>query len=407
MLLGVVLPITACVDKPEGPCHANVDCPGLEACVLGECVADPAKCERSGAVADISTLIPLHTAEIYEMHVHVADDGAVHYCYYGEDIGGAAIAYYGRQTGWDSVVEERLETPSGSPARCGALAITSSGVVAVLSRSPAAVLFRSPAGGFSGPELDGLLSNEALGALASDRTVISLRADELGGVLVGLSLGYQLESQPVYLARATPGAIDVLINGWSESGAATHTGHAPQVWEGASASGISAVLGKVLSFEVVLADRNLSEIDAVEGLHPRVALDASGAARVVHLDHNYGLWIDEIEDGAFVERAFVGEVGLDESGDGQLPWSLAIDSDGRDHLLYEDPTQGAGALVYRVVGAQGEVGDPMIVSSSLAGDLPGMQLYAHGIDICGRATLAVVEDDEQEQATGIRVLEGR
>ena len=107
------------------------------------------------------------------------------------------------------------------------------------------------------------------------------------------------------------------------------------------------------------------------------------------------------------ERAFVGEVGLDESNDAQLPWDLSIDDEGRDHLLYEDATQGLGALAYRVVEANGEVGEPAMLTVGLAGDLPGGQLYSQAPDICGRVTVAVVEDDEAGDVPVIRVREGR
>jgi hypothetical protein len=406
LAVGVSAWAVACQDEPDEPCRANVDCPGLGACVLGECVTDPEDCERIGAMVDVTEIRPFFAAKVKELHVHLAADGAVHYCYYGEDASGSVIAYYGRQTAWNNTVEVPLATSGGSPARCGAIATTPDGGVAVLSRSPGAVLFGNASGGFGGPTLDGLQGIEAQGALAGDRTSISLRADAQGGVLVGLSLGYQIESQPIYLARATAEGLEVLVNGWKESGTATWIGHAPQLWD-PGWGGAAAVMGRVLAFRVVLVDQDMSGIDTVEGVHPRLAVSGSGTARVAYLDRNWGLWIDEIQDGAFQERAFVGEIGLDESNDAQLPWDLVIDDEGRDHLLYEDATQGLGALVYRVIEASGEVGEPAMLTVGLAGDLPGGQLYSQAPDICGRVTVATVEDDGAGGVPVIRVREGR
>jgi len=148
----------------------------------------------------------------------------------------------------------------------------------------------------------------------------------------------------------------------------------------------------------------VSSGDDTEGLHPRIAAGPDGSMVALYLDHNYRLHLDSVEGDAFEELALLGEVEIDESGDGQVPWALAVDDLDVAHLLIEDEAQGNAALTYRTVKSDGTVGDAMVLTTDLA-DLPGMQRYAVGTDICGRAT--VVTAQSSADGTVLRIREGR
>jgi len=445
--------LLACSDRDAADfvCHANVDCEIGEACVLGECIDDKGECQVSGAFEEVVTIQPKNAQEIFEMHVTVDSGGATHYCYFAE-VKEAPVGFYGVQTAWDTFEETPLAMPDGAAARCGAIEVDREGRVFVLVRNHSAILVKEPdADKWKGIDLNGIQGVEGSGALLSKRSLISLTPDSQGGAYLGLSLGYQLEAQPVYLAHIAGNALEILVNGWSEVGDYTATGHAPQFLvepmsgdrssntdsiipptggeqRGGDAADIPpsrgeqrgveprVLLGQVTPFKVQVADESLNIQKQVSGLYPRGASTPWGSSVVAYMNHNYELVLKSLVDGDFWGLATIGEVGIDESGDGQVPWDLVVDTDGLTHLLYEDRDQAAGMLIHRKVRSKNDTGQPRMVTTSLATDLPGMQRYAMGTDICGRATVAVVEEagsvmepdaGTTADAPVIRVVEGR
>jgi len=363
-------------------------------------------CEAIGAFADIVEVAPKNADVVYEMHTFIDEGGAVHYCYYGE-LEEQIVSRYGYQTNWNTFVEEPLVTTEGEVARCGALVVTSDDSTVVMSRSPGAMLFRQGAGAWASVEFDGLKGIEAQGALSGNRTLILLVPDDAGGVYVGMSLGYEIEAQPVYLAHADPSGLDVLANGWSESGEYSVTGHAPQVVAPIGGGDVAVVLGRVQLFDVVLADEALDVTDQTEGLYPRVAVGADGVPQVLYVDHNFELHLDLLQGGAFETYALLGAVGLNQNSEGQLPWDMDVDGYGTTHVLFEDYGQGPRALLYRSVDASAEISAPTVITSDLDDEMPGMQRYAMSSDICGRATITMLEVGEDPALPRLRVVEGR
>jgi hypothetical protein len=408
--LGTLL-LPACDEKKAEPCHANVDCAGTKACVWGRCIDDVAKCESIGAFEDLYEELPVGLDSVSELHTTVDVDGAVHYCAYGT-IDGDPSAWYGTQTAWSAFTSSEMMLESGDPIRCGALAVSSDGVLYALSRSGAVVYKSAGMGAWGAVPLDGLQGIEAQGAVAGDRAVISLSPDADGGVYLAISLGFALEDQALYLAHAKLGEVEVLVNGWDEDGDHTVTGHAPQILipsppgGGTQGGGLRLLFGRPVSFDVLLADEAMGVYGQVEGIHPRGAAGPDGGVLAMYLDHNYQLHLDSVEGDSFEELAVLGEVEIDESGDGQVPWIMAVDANDTAHLLIEDEAQGGDALTYGTVLADGTVSDAIVLTTSLAAGLPGMQRYALGTDICGRATIVTVEESA-ELGVVLKVREGR
>ncbi len=390
-------------DDNGASCRANADCTGASACVDGTCTDDEAKCASIGAFADITE--KTFDGQIDEMHVAVDPGGAVHYCYLGSN-----GVFYGRQTDANAFEEKEL-VADGKQVRCGAVTVGSDGRGIVFSRAPGAVLFEEDSG-WKAIELEGLELSEAGAALINEMTLIALTPDDNGGVYVALSLGFELQSQPVYIAHATREGIDVLVNGWSEDGAYSATGHAPQVVniDGPEEWGTPLVLMGELTgqFNVELTNASLSTIDQLEGWLPRAAVGPDGVGYALYLDRQYTLRLARIDAdlesaSVFEALAILGELDFDEAT-GQIPWDLAVDETGAAHVLYEDVTQGQGAVLYLRVNPDGSQTAPILIAADLA-DLPGMQRYALATDICGRATVAAVESGGA--GLKLKVMEGR
>ena len=404
ILAAMVFLSAACSDDKDGHCLANVDCSGVTACVHGKCISDTGKCDTIGAFQDVYEGAFLPKESLQEIHAKVDSGGAVHLCYYGM-AGDAPAGFYAKQTSSDEFTH--IPLGSSGATRCGAIAVSSTGTPWVVSRNPPSLMMLTDNGGWGTITLDGLQGIEAKGAVAGDRALISLTPDDQGGMYVSMSLGYQLESQPVYLAHALIGELEVLVNGWSESGDHTDIGHAPQVL--GVGPQLTMIMGNVLGFDIVLADEAMIQSDATEGLYPRAAVGADGTTMAAYLDHNYRLRVDVIEDGLFEEHTVLGVVGIDESSDGQVPWELDVDAYGTGHLLIEDKAQGSNALVYRSVNILAEATEPVLLTTEMVGDLPGMQRYALGTDICGRATVVTIEEHPTETGveTAVKIVEGR
>lgn len=406
LALSATLLLVACDDE-KGSCHANVDCGGMDACVAGTCVSVPADCENVGAIADIwsGPLPGGEGATVTEAHATVDPTGAVHLCWYGMAGDGAQVAMYAKQTAWNGFSTSEIAAADGVPLRCGAITASSDGVPYVLVRSPASVAYLQ-SGSWAVVPLTGLEGVEAQGAVAGDRAVISLSPATDGGVYLAMSLGFELESQGAYVAYIAGPEIEVLVNGWSEAGAHTVVGHAPQVISLADGTP-RAVMDYFGSFDVLFTDQYLGALAAAEGVFARAAATPSGAVRVIYLDHNFNLNVASLDSGEFEPLADLGAVETDEAGNGQVPWEIAVDAAGGSHLLVEDQAQGSDALEYRKVATDGAISTTAILTSSLAGDLPGMQRYALATDLCGRATIATVERNADVGVTLLVVREGR
>ncbi len=408
-------------DQLGGQCYANVDCSGISACVDGQCIADVAQCNTYGAFMDITELpLPFETGEqgeqdtdtavdpgaprLLEAHAVVDAGGAVHLCTYSQEQG-RFVGRYIWQTGWGRFDQEEVVTALNDPVRCGGLALATDGTAYLVSRTPPAVLTRTAPGSWTTAALAGLEGVEAQGAVAGDRTLITLTPDNQGGVYVGLSLGFELEAQPIYLAHVAGSTLNVLVNGWSELGHYTATGHAPQFL--LQQNGVQVMLGSVRDFDIQLTDTALNVSTQFEGLYPRAVVDGQGRVLAAYLNRNFELHLNRVEGGIYTPFTNLGEVGLDESSEGQLPWDMAVDAAGTIHLLIEDNALGVGALMYRQVTTDGVASDARAVTCELADSLPGMQKYAMRTDICGRATIAMLERNEIDNQTVMRIIEGR
>jgi hypothetical protein len=313
---------------------------------------------------------------------------------------------YMRQTAWNAFDEQSIAAADGVPLRCGAITVSSDGVPYLLARSPASVMYLN-GGSWATVPLTGLEGIEAQGAIAGDTALITLTPDSTGGVYVAMSLGYALENQGVYMAHVAGSELEVLVNGWSESGAYTVVGHAPQVLLLVNGTP-RAVMDYFSSFDVLFTDQYLGALASVEGVHARAAAGSGGGVRAVYLDHNYNLILANLDTGEFMPIAELGSVVIDESGNGQVPWEIAVDGAWASHVLYQDQSQGAEAVLYRRIGAAGEIDEPIFVSNALATGLPGMQRYALDTDICGRATVATIEHAQDGAGASVLVVrEGR
>jgi hypothetical protein len=404
----VLLLLAACAEEESGPCGANVDCPGVAACVAGACVSDPAGCESVGALADVwsGPLPGAEAATVFEAHVAVDSNGAAHVCWSGQDSAGAPVSSYARQTSWNTFEVSPLAPADGTQLRCGAIAVDDVGTPFVLSRSPAAVAALGTSGWVAVP-LSGLEGPEAAGAIGGSNPVIALTPDETGGVYVAISLGLLASDQAVYLAHLSGTGLEVLLNGWSESGAHASVGHAPQVV--LAADGALRVLRGDLGASVIeLSDANFNLLDVTDGYLARSAAAPDGPEiRAAYFDKNFVLRVADITTSEFTPLGDLGPMLLDDSGEGLIPWEIAVDSAATAHLLIEDLSQGDDALVYRTVDAVGAAREPVIVTTSLDGDLPGMQRYALATDLCGRATIAYVEKNTETGAPALVIREGR
>jgi hypothetical protein len=407
--MGLACAVAACDDPTRVGCVANVDCAGLSACVAGECVLDAAQCESIGALETVSSSRFGTLTDVEEAHVAVDANGAAHVCAYGLTETGAYDSVYLRQISSSEYTATQIAVGMGTPERCGAIAVTSDGVPFVISKSSTSALYLIGGSWMSVP-LTGLEGVEAKGAVAGDSAFISLTADATGGAYLAMSLGFELESQAVYLAHLSGQSVEVIVNGWSEDGNHTSVGHAPQVIS-LSSGEIRAVVDDVSGFDVLFADQYLGALSTVEGVYGRAAVGPRGGVRALYLDRNYILRLDNLGSGAFAPLAQIETVSIDEMSGGEVPWEIAVDGTDASHIVYQDLNQGERALLYERVTAGGTPDVPVFVTAALSGGLPGLQRYAVGTDICGRATIADIEDVEDADAGAPRaalvVREGR
>jgi len=389
-------------------CRANVDCSGTEACVQGECIYDPNDCEVVGAFGKVTQIMPQNAKNIIEIHTVIDETGAVHYCYFGQSETGDHVAYWGRQTAWNTFVETAIIDEKGRSGDCGALVISSEGQPFILARNLHAVLFKTGQGAWSAAALEGLSGAEAKGALSSARVVISMSSDESGGVYLGMSLGFELYNQAVYLAHVTQGSLKLILNGWQESKEHTAVGYAPQ-WLPAvkDTDSPSLLIGYPKSNTISFADADLISLMSVEGLYHRLVVGAGGEAFVLYLGNNFQLRLDRVKNDELEAFASLGAVQMSQSADGQIPWAAAVDVNGATHLLIEDQSMGGQALLFKEVSKEGKTTEGRLVSDSLETELPGMQRYALGTDLCGRATIVIVESDQKTGGVSLRQIEGR
>ncbi|MCP4606997.1 MAG: hypothetical protein GY847_41875 [Proteobacteria bacterium] len=390
-LLVLSLFVLSCDSGTGNSCVANVDCGEGFACVAGSCIDDTSKCESIGAFVDIFEASPKNADNINEMHVTVDNGGAVHYCYFGSGENGTG-SYYGRQTAWDTFVEELIETEDTEVFWCGGLAVTDDGVPYILSRSPSAIVFKND-GDWEEIEIHELSSSTASGALKGDDTVVSMIPDHEGGIYLSMSLGFETSSQPVFLARVNDTGMQVLKNGWDDDGQYTAVGHAPQFVT--RSTGAELVMGRIIDFDVLLADADLNITTEIDGGYARAASGPDDSMYVLFIDHNQQLYLNTIENGTFIDFAELGYVGFPTLPAGRLPWNMGIDSNGDAHLLIQDATQGEDVLTYRKVNGT-DVSEPRIVAENMAVDLAGEQTFAIATDICDRSTAVVITMQEPD-----------
>ncbi len=411
-LSAVFLSICCQVEDSDGEeCVSNSDCLGAAACVSKTCVSDTALCQYTGVFFDVIKSEPQHADTVGHFQVEIDQLGKVHYCYTGFREN-EKVSYYGRQTGWQTFDEVPLTTPKAEPVQCGGLAITPFGHPYVLSTNPPAVLY-STCDGWQMVQLTGLTGTEAAGALRSPYTLVSLTPDALGGVYVGLSLGFELGFQPIYLAYLDKTTLTVLLNGWSEDGNHTAFGHAPQFF---MHHGAQLAVGKWLDFEIALVQPDLDTATQFTGAYPRVDTQTDGPTSIVYVDHNRELYLNSVANNQLQHPVALGTIGPIEGERGRVPWDVTTDQYGTRYILYEDTTQGTGVLLYRSVDAAGKPGIAQIIANNLINEhgLPGMQTYSIGTDVCGRPVIAALvrNTESMEQITGpglpvLSIIEGR
>ena len=403
----IALLCASCVDGKES-CRANLDCALGEACVAGICTANPDDCQNVGTFDEIwsGPLPGSESVVVVEAHVTVDSRGATHVCWYGQDDAGGLVSYYSHQTAADVFEVSPLETVDGTQLQCGAIAVDEDGTPFVFSRHPIAVASRGPSGWAAVP-LTGLDGPEATGAVSSPNAAVALTPDGNGGVLVALSIGLLVSNQAVYLAHLQGEELTVYANGWSESGDYGPIGHAPQALV-KSGGEIRVLIGDTSASTITLTDASYSLLDTIDGYFARTAASADrSVARTAYFDKNFVLRVADATADELAPIAELGAMLVSSSGDGRVPWEIAVDPAGTAHLLVEDLSQGPSALVYRTASADGAASEPMIVTMSSDGDLPGAQRYSLGADLCGRATTAVLEGNEETGVVDLVVREGR
>lgn len=403
-----LLAVPACVGEGTGRCRANVDCSEGAACVAGECTTDSAECTDVGAFADVwaGPLPGAESAIVFEAHAAVDAQGAVHLCWSGQDGSGAAVSVYAEQTAWNVFESSSLALGDGTLLNCGAIAVGADGTPFVLSRSPAAIASYGSSGWVAAP-LAGLEGPEAAGAISSANAMITLTPDGGGGAYVAISIGFLVSNQAVYLAHYLGTELEVIVNGWAESGAHTSVGHGPQFIV-VTTDATRVLRGNVGASVIELTDATFNLFDTVDGYYARSAASPDlTAARTAYFDKNFILRVADIANDEFTLVGDLGALLVDDTGDGIVPWEIAVDNAATTHLLVLDLSQGPNALVYRTLDAAGAASAPIIISMSFAADLPGTQRYALGTDLCGRATIVIVEADGEAGGAKLVVMEGR
>ena len=390
-------------------CSANIEC-GPGACVLGECVTQAADCRSLGTFVDISTQSFDGIEQMEEIHMTIDNSGAVHYCYSGFSANGY-VSRYGRQTGISTFDEVDIRVANGEPASCGAISLSSTGVPYVISRiQPSFVYYED--GKWFRRTFDALQGDDGKGAVASEQTIIHLTPDALGGMYASMSLGINVSRQPLYIAYINDGVVTEILNGWQENGESDLTGYAPQMIS-ISKDGASYFVTDNQSHSMRWQNFDGGVFSQTEGFYATVARGVQGVFAVAYLDRNFTLQVAELTSG-FTGIASVGQVDLGANLNGRIPFTIALDRSNDAHLLVEDVTQGYGVLSYYKVNSQGQVSDAQLVANDVVPELPGMQQYAIGTDICGRPTIAFAEYEvESDDITGtssikpvLRIREG-
>lgn len=404
-LLLFVLPLLhlACSSVAPLDCFTNDDCAGAHACVEGRCVSDPDECEVLGLFEAVAETAPKHATKVTHMQVALDDDGRAHYCYYGYD-GETPVSYYGKQVEEESFEEEPLVI-EGEPVLCGGIALSEEGTPFILSKSPGAVMFRIAGWddkkkkevdvSWEHLELTGLTGPGARAALYGDDTVISLTKDGENGMYAALSLGFQVAMQPLYVAHIDKKeGIEVLVNGWKEKEDPTVVGYAPQVMMAEKEPYM--VVGRLFQSAVWLSGLDLEITADVEGTHPRAAPGKKNSAWMVYLGYNRNLVLSQVKEGKIEEAGALAAVSVDLSAGGRIPWDLTVDREDVAHVLYEDKAQGSGALVYKAGDKDNLTGPEQIVTTALSRELSGNGLFDITCDLCGRPTVALIEDSRGE-----------
>jgi hypothetical protein len=394
----LALLVTACGkggDNDQG--LSNVDCePGV--LVNGQCTTDPEDCGEPGPFVDLGDLSLQHGQTLHELHVTLGPGSAAHYCYAALE-NNEPEGFYGVQTSSTSATEEPI-TNQGKSVICAALAVDDLGNRFVLSRD-AQVLTSAASGAWTVVALPGLDSQDVLGALQNDQTVATLTPDGSGGVYVGLSLGFNVGAQPAYVALVKDAAATALLDGWAEGTSNQVAGHVPQVLPGEPPL---VVMGDLVTNEIVLADASLSVLDRQEGVMP-FGLETQSGGRVLYADHNGLLQISSVEQGKLSPFTTLRLVGRADTG-AQLPWVMAQAKDDALDVLADVDESGTRALVHWRVDSKGQVGAEEILSTSLWTHAKGGQRFANRMDMCGRTTAVILEQDEDENPK-LRLFEQR
>ncbi len=402
-LLLTLLLTTACAQKAPTDCFSNADCAESDACVDSRCISEPIDCEVLGVFDEKAEIVPQHATLVTQMSVTLDDRGLVHYCYSGFD-DETPIAYYGRQLNGPELAEEEALTIEENPVSCGGIAIAEDGTPFILARSPGAVMYRvetpsedekaTPEVSWESLELTRLQSSGAKAALRGDDTVVSLTRDDKNGIFLGLSLGYQVAFQPLYIAHVTKkDGLEVLVNGWEEDDDPSVVGFAPQVMMLGDTPYM--IVGRMFQSSVWLSDLELEIAADVEGAYPIAGKGRDDTVWSLYSDHNDNLVVSKVQDKEFVEVGKLAQIDTDFNLNGRLPWDLSIDRNEVAHVLFSDVAQGANALVYQNSDANGLLGTEQIVTTSLTREIPGNFLYDINTDMCGRPTIAVVENSQK------------
>jgi hypothetical protein len=170
-------------------------------------------------------------------------------------------------------------------------------------------------------------------------------------------------------------------------------GYAPQVMMAGDTPYI--VVGRMFQSAIWLSDLDLEITADVEGSRPRAAEGKNGTSWVVYMNHNRNLVLGRISDGGIEERDELATVAQDFSVNGRVPWDLAMDEGEVAHLVFEDSAQGRQGLVYKTGG---KTGQEQIITERLSRELHGNGLYDITADLCGRSTVAMIEDPKDDAA---------
>ncbi|MBN2530471.1 MAG: hypothetical protein JXR76_29060 [Deltaproteobacteria bacterium] len=381
-------------------CACNMECDVAQACVLGKCIQQKSQCRLTGGINAVSHYQLTQIGSVQEAHVFTDNNGQTSFCYWGFT-DGVLDSRFGHQFAANSFYEEELKLEDRQKIKCGAIHQTENGATYVLSREEPAVVWKNN-GKWVRTSLPGLQGIEAKAAMLGPNTRISMTSGDGGIVYVALSLGSDLNNQGIYVAMLKNGVVTELMNGWAEDGNHALAGHGPQIlfFESVTERAFAGIVYyDPQSFRIRILDSNFSPVSFQEGIFPIIDMTKSMPVSILFVDRNRFLRTGSIDAASFEISGELFAYDDEGSTNGQLPWTMKVDSGQSMHVAAFEPWNGANALVYFVIGDTGVLHARRILSNQYASFLPGGQLSSITTDLCLRATISFVSFADEIDAS--------